>query len=182
MTLISHYDPLLLGSDTTINYAEVSWAYKNSYNNITSLKITIKDTSFVKATNILGFQGIDCDENCGNLDSGFTVEYNNTNTSTENILAAEDIMFFMDFIFEFSDKHNIYYSDYTINMNDLDITPINRSDVDCTKKSSAEIILPLKDEDGNFIQSNSKTYTGHAEVRLIHLDSFDIVFMACGLD
>ena len=181
-TLISHYDPLVLGSNTTINYAEVSLLYKNSYNNISSLKVTIRDTSFAKATNILGFQGIDCDDNCGNLDSGFKVEYNNTNNSTENILAAENIMFFMDFTFEFSDNNKTFYSDYTINMNDSDFTPMKRSDVDCTKKFSSEIILPLKDEDGNFIQSNSKTYTGHAEVRMIHLDSLDIVFIACGLD
>ena len=109
------------------------------------------------------------------------VEYKNTDTSTENILVAENIMVFMDFIFEFPDNHT-YYSDYTMNMKDLDITEINISDVDCSRKSSAEIILPLKDEDGDLIQSNSKTYTGHAEVRIIHLDSSDIVFLACGLD
>ncbi|MEC8829750.1 MAG: hypothetical protein VXY88_01615, partial [Bacteroidota bacterium] len=55
-TIISHYDPLFLGSNTTINYVEESLLYKNSYNNLTSLKVTIRDTSFAKATNILGFQ------------------------------------------------------------------------------------------------------------------------------
>ena len=58
MTLISHYDPLLLGNDTTINYAETSWLFKNAYDNYTSLRVTIKDTSFAKASNILGFQGL----------------------------------------------------------------------------------------------------------------------------
>lgn len=181
MILISHYDPLLLGSDTTIHYAETSWLFKNAYNNYTSLKVTIKDTSFAKASNILGFKGTDCDGDCGDLDSGFMVEYKNTDTSTENSLVAENIMVFMDFIFEFSDNHT-YYSYYTINMNDLNITDIKISDVDCSKKSSAEIILPLRNENGDLIQSNFKTYTGHAEVRIIHLDTSDIVFLACGLD
>ena len=179
---INNHEPFAIGGNSKITFFETAWDYKNSYDNFSLLKMTVKDTSYVEILNIYGFNSEECDDECGDLSPGVTVIYKNSELSNDYVVAAESITFFMDVVFEFSDGVE-YYGSYQINLNELDSNNVEHvSEINCSKKLPSEIIVPLKNRDGNFVHAKSTSYSGYIEARIFNLEDSNSSILVCGLD
>ena len=188
---IDSYDPLVIGGSTEVNYVETSWNYTNDDDNSQTLKITIRDTSYSAVENIVGILGSDssedggaCEGACENSDS-----VGSSNYSRENFdyFYAENIMVYLGISLQFSDTDTFYGSaslDAVQISSDTFYTPAEIADgsVDCESKRSSEFVFPLQTSSGEYINADSTTYSGYAEVRLIIINGTQGPFLAtCGI-
>ena len=181
--LINNHKPFIIGEDSKITYFERSYDYKNSYDNFSVVKMIVKDTTYAEILNVYGFTSDECDDECGDLNKGIMVVYKNSELSSDYVVAAETINIFMDILLEFSDGVE-YYASQNFSLNEFTIDNIKHvSEIDCSKKSPSEIIFPLKNGNGNFVNANSTTYSGYAEARIVNLEgSINNIMLICGLE
>ena len=185
---IESYDTLEIGGNTKINYAETSWDYTNEENQ--PLKITILDTSYSAVENIVGILGSDSSEASGacegtcDSDSVGSVNYS---LEDDDMLYAENIMLYLDLSFQFSDTY-LYYGSASLDLIQIPSdnfyytqAQVAAGSVDCESKRSTEFVFPLQTSSGEYVNADSTTYSGYAEVRLIIVEGEAPLLATCGI-